>query len=1183
MTTHLSARIAWHDSAWNGAICKAPECNTSCIVHDYIRESRDDRAEAAAAGKAFADLTDYVPPCYYEAATYGDRGYPIVHKDPVEGRGLPPCPDKVEPYSTFTTPYRWMREENFADICQAEGLNIRACASGKSHGWVTEDDRQRALLKAFWDKLQRGKSLVFYYCKDGNPINDEIGRLIIGVGRISEIGSPAFFGKHPKIKGQFPVWARQVTQTWPREGVRIPYQEYLSRGLSAEPIACVPPPNQQFRFSYVAEHLTDGVAALTLDRIIRSIERVRSDQAISGYDYDGALQWLNGALDEVWSGRGAYPGIGALLRALGCEQGIHYQYAVLAAVERKGADPWQHVRAILSGMRTEPSASYAAGLAAAGEKWRALSTRHELMDALVRFELTSDQMLDLLSETDRIRRGITASPKEIVDNPFMLAEQDLGTDTSEPISLDLIDQGVRPEGAARRFGTPWTMPQDDKRRVRAVVQAVLANAAGEGHTFLPVSTLLASVRALFPERRECRPDEEVFLDQGDFHGQVLQFDEIDEVPVAALRALRQREQRLADLLQGMTRKSYPDAPAIDWKAQLRTVFDPPESEREHAALAEKEIAFEVLYRQRVSVLIGGAGVGKTKALQVFVNSLVAAEGMQPMLLLAPTGKARVRLAESTRRRAQTVHQVLRKQELIGPRLTLKDSTTVPSQRVSTIIIDEASMLSVDLLACLLRAVNTDAIRRLILVGDPHQLPPIGPGRPFGELIEWLRLNAPRCIGELFTCMRTVEVDGEETVSPGLELASTYRDDAHPGDDAILARLARRENLGDVEIDFWNTPGDLHRLIQTKLKRHAAVEEGDFKSFNRSLGFDTDDWQKAESWQILSPTRGEPYGTNDLNRLIQKEFRGRMLAYARNPYNQMPPPFGDEEIVKGDKVINIRNSPAFCKPQESGLSYLVNGEIALVSNTYSSQYGDKLCAVFTTQPDAVYILGRDEARDRLELAYALTVHKAQGSDFGQVFFVLPQQARTLSRELLYTALTRFRERLIILAERDIAPLVRLRAADTSDSRRRCSRLFHAYVPTGLLPTDDPRTPIYSERLKHRTGEGVKVRSKSEVIVAYALERVGLQPLYEVPLYAKNGDPTDFKLPDFTIMFEGETWYWEHLGMLSKPKYSADWQDKKAWYTANGYWERVVTSEDGSDGSIQADTIEAIARVRILESV
>ena len=551
MTAHLSARIAWHDSAWNGMVCSKPQCNTSCIVHDYIRDARKDLEETVHKGEAFADLNEYVPPCTYEAATYGSRGYSLVHTDPVAGRGLPACPDRVKPYSTFTTPYRWMREENFADICQAEGLNIRASASGKTHGWVTEDDRQRSLLKAFWDKIESRKSLVFYYCKDGNPLDDNLNRLIVGVGRVWEIGPTMFFGEHPKLKGQFPVWARQVTQAWPRQGVRIPYQEYILQGLDAASIACVPPPNQQFRFSYVAEHLTDGVAALTLDRIIKSIEQVRADQAISGYDCDGALRWLNDALDEVWSGRGAYPGIGALLRALGCERGIHYQYTVLAAIERKGVDPWQYVRAILLGRRTESNASYASGLAAAGEKWRALRSRHDLMDALVRFELTSDQMLDLLSETDRARRGISASVQQIVENPFLLAEQDLGTDASEPISLDLIDQGVRPEGAAKAFGCPWTMPQDDKRRVRAVAHVALIDAARDGHTFLPVSTLLTSVRARFPERRECRPDEEVFLGQEDFHGAVLCFDEVDEVPFVALRSLREREQRLADLLKRM--------------------------------------------------------------------------------------------------------------------------------------------------------------------------------------------------------------------------------------------------------------------------------------------------------------------------------------------------------------------------------------------------------------------------------------------------------------------------------------------------------------------------------------------------------------------------------------------------------------------------------------------------------
>ena len=744
----------------------------------------------------------------------------------------------------------------------------------------------------------------------------------------------------------------------------------------------------------------------------------------------------------------------------------------------------------------------------------------------------------------------------------------------------MIDQGVRPEGAAGAFGELWTMPQDDKRRVRAVAHAVLTDAAAEGHTFLPVITLLSGIDGFFPDRRRCRPDEEVMLGQKDFHDPVILFDEVDEVPLSALRLLRERERRVADLLSSLTRKTYGDAPAVDWRAQLLKHIPQPASEREETALDEKVAALEALYRNRVSVLIGGAGVGKTKAVETFVNALIEVEGLHPLLLLAPTGKARVRLAQATRRKAMTIHQVLSQQKLIGPNFSLLDRTAVPPQRAATVIIDEASMPSVDLLACLFLAIHTDAIRRLVLVGDPNQLPPIGPGRPFGEFIDWLREKAPGCIGELFTSMRTAELDGGEVTSPGLELAATFRDGASPGDDALLSRLARGERVGDLEIVFWNGPNELAERIDAGLREHFAVRHGEYAAFNASLGIDSEEWEKAESWQILSPTRGDPHGTRDVNRLLQLGFRSGSLAYARSPSNRTPRPFGDEEIVRYDKIINIKNDPAYCKPQEKGFSYLANGEIGIVTSTYTGHYGDKLCAVFTTQPHTTYHLGRQDAQLRLELAYALTVHKAQGSDFGTVFFILPQAARTLSRELLYTALTRFRDRMIILAECDIMPLVRLRAADTSDALRRCTRLFKPFVPAVVLPPDDPRTPIYAERLKHRTGEGVKVRSKSEVVVAYALERIGLRPEYEIPLYARSGDPRDFRLPDFTILHEGEAWYWEHLGMLSSAKYRSDWADKQAWYRTNGYWDRVVTSEDGLDGSIHADEIERIARARIL---
>ena len=122
--------------------------------------------------------------------------------------------------------------------------------------------------------------------------------------------------------------------------------------------------------------------------------------------------------------------------------------------------------------------------------------------------------------------------------------------------------------------------------------------------------------------------------------------------------------------------------------------------------------------------------------------------------------------------------------------------------------------------------------------------------------------------------------------------------------------------------------------------------------------------------------------------------------------------------------------------------------------------------------------------------------------------------------------------------------------------------------------------YPENLIHRNSTNTLVRSKSEVIVADTLTRFGISYLYEESLCSKD-NPRDFRLPDFTIKYEGETWYWEHLGMLSTPSYASAWERKERWYAANGFLERVITSEDGPDGSINVPIIEDKVRKTILQ--
>jgi len=181
--------------------------------------------------------------------------------------------------------------------------------------------------------------------------------------------------------------------------------------------------------------------------------------------------------------------------------------------------------------------------------------------------------------------------------------------------------------------------------------------------------------------------------------------------------------------------------------------------------------------------------------------------------------------------------------------------------------------------------------------------------------------------------------------------------------------------------------------------------------------------------------------------------------------------------------------------------------------------------------------------------------------------------TLSRELFYTGLTRFKKKLVLLVEKDITPLREFRSLSRSETVRRNTNLFKL-----IVRPEDVELP-YPENLIHRTLTNVLVRSKSEVVVANILTKLGIEYEYEKPLEFA---PNDFRLPDFTIHYEGKTYYWEHLGMLNLPSYMRDWMQKKKWYEKHNLLGKVITSQDGPDGAIDSIDIEKIAKDRILKA-
>ena len=316
----------------------------------------------------------------------------------------------------------------------------------------------------------------------------------------------------------------------------------------------------------------------------------------------------------------------------------------------------------------------------------------------------------------------------------------------------------------------------------------------------------------------------------------------------------------------------------------------------------------------------------------------------------------------------------------------------------------------------------------------------------------------------------------------------------------------------------------------------------------------------ESWQILSPIRGMPHRVIGLNRYIHKKFRSESVASARQKGRKTYKPLGQEELVYGDKVINVANHRRYDVFPKGSSQYLANGEIGIAVGQFKGRKAKykglpwKLEVEFTSQPRFKYGFKGgdfgDEREPKLELAYALTVHKAQGSEFGTVILVIPNPCRILSRELLYTALTRQRNRVVILFQGNAADL-RLYTDDThSETARRLTNLFD--VPAPILVG----TRRYDDRLIHRTARGELVRSKSEVIIANELHNRGFDYHYERELRFENDPP---RYPDFTIedAASGLTFYWEHCGMLTDPGYKARWDAKRSWYEKNG----IMSLEDG----------------------
>lgn len=355
------------------------------------------------------------------------------------------------------------------------------------------------------------------------------------------------------------------------------------------------------------------------------------------------------------------------------------------------------------------------------------------------------------------------------------------------------------------------------------------------------------------------------------------------------------------------------------------------------------------------------------------------------------------------------------------------------------------------------------------------------------------------------------------------------------------------------------------------------------------------WQAAlksdpTAYQVLTPHRGELHGVEAINEACQ----ARIASFVIQRVGAV------DGITLNDKVIQVRNRPKSepiwgwdAKKREKVKVEVFNGEIGTVGTigfdskvwtTLRTGFGPRLkrfAVQFTRKPDITVGYGRDvphggkyprneKVEDNLELAYAVSVHKAQGSEFADTFVIIPSSAkRPVSAELVYTALTRASRHCTLLIQGDVTSLLDARRRENAQTPQINAHLFYLHVVKEQLTN---RRGWYEAGKIHQALSGDMLRSKSEVIIANLLHERELPFRYEQQLVA--GDGT-MRLPDFTVTSRGKTYYWEHLGLLDQGQYAEQWKKKKAWYD-RWFPGQLLTTEEGPHLSkAAAELIEQIA--------
>ena len=530
------------------------------------------------------------------------------------------------------------------------------------------------------------------------------------------------------------------------------------------------------------------------------------------------------------------------------------------------------------------------------------------------------------------------------DDPYLLTEPYFGADFA----------------AVDAFALELDVEADDERRVEAGILFELSYNLTNGHTFIPEKKLVPATAALLN------------LDSETIEDGIIRLDEQERMirsSVAGLTAcylpeFYEAEQYIAARLLKMADMRI--EPPSRLEQMLRDI-----QARRAIDYAESQLqAIRDAATQQLLLVTGGPGTGKTTVMTGILD-LLDAMGLKTQLA-APTGRAAKRLSEVTGREATTIHRLLEAQldQETGAMTFFHDEDE--PLKCDAMIIDETSMVDLQLMMSLLKGLKPRC--RLILVGDPDQLPSVGAGNVFSDIIRSGMAKTVR-LTEIFRQAReSLIVMNAHAVNRGELPVLTVKD-------KDFFFMKRRSGESVVQT--------IAELCATRLPKNMGIP--------------------ASEIQVLSPTRRHETGTVELNKALQAVLNPPAPGKREKQ-------LGDFSYREGDRVMQIRNNYDIIWKRTDGLGAgtgVFNGDIGTITKI---DFAAETITVVFDDRETSY--GFDMLRE-LEPAYAMTVHKSQGSEYRAVILAAWSGSQLLlTRSILYTAITRARELFIIVGNEEV---------------------------------------------------------------------------------------------------------------------------------------------------------------------